>query len=412
MEKMVEGGTKPSLSDSVASATESAQMGGRNSLYLRTQEMASRMSLPEFRRKCCFRWPSGGDIDGSNRLVLEPGQSPKLGKYLGTIGWSQRPFIAVFEVTKEYGFEDRLAAKEIRCTEDDEKRKVYQEILNLKILDHNHIIAFLGSYIQEERIGILMFPVASYNLQEFMDMVSTYNKNNYNDSLAAEHEHVRLLRIYPACLCQALKYLHEVLGIKHKNIKPENILIDRHDSVIITDFGISIRYTGFAGPIGYNLTGYTVKYGAPEVIHGQEWVEVGQDYNIDIFSLGCVLLEMANVIYGESFDHMYQTVGKPVPDGGLVVPYHECEELVRRWISHLLKKGKGEVNRTMVPCPPSYDQLGTSSVTPVQSFDREIFNIILKMMSKNPKERPSLQTVWELLDMTTSPCPRCHPSIY
>jgi len=396
--------------DSVASATESAQMGGCNSPRLRTQEkahnQASRMPLPEFRRKCCFRWPSGG---GSNRLVLEPGQGPKLGKYLGTVGWSQKAFIAAFEVTKEYGFEDRLAAKEIRCTEDDEKRKVYQEISNLKSLDHNHIIAFLGSYIQEERIGILMFPVASYNLQEFMDVVSTYNKNNCNDPPAIEHEHVRLLRIYPACLCQALKYLHEVLEIKHKDIKPENILIDRHDSVIITDFGISTRHAGSANPVTYGPTGYTVKYGAPEVIHGQEEVGVGRDYDIDIFSLGCVWLEMANVIYGEPFDNMYQVVGKPVPqkDGGPVVAYHECAENVRRWILHLLKKG----NRTMVSCPPSCDQLGTLSVTPVQSFDQEMFNMILKMMSENPKERPSLQTVWELLDTTTSPCPQCHPSV-
>ena len=395
---------------SVASTTESAQMEGCNSICLRTQEkahnQASRMSLPEFRRKCCFRWPG----DGSNRLVLEPGQGLKLGKYLGTVGWSQKAFITAFEVTKEYGFEDRLAAKEIRCTEDDEKRKVYQEISNLKDLDHNHIIAFLGSYIQEERIGILMFPVASYNLQEFMDVVSTHNKNNCNDPHAAEHEHVRLLRIYPACLCQALKYLHEALKIKHKDIKPENILIDRHDSVIITDFGISTRHAGSANPVTYGPTGYTVKYGAPEVIHGQEEVGVGRDYDIDVFSLGCVLLEMANVIYGEPFDNMYKIVGKPVPqkDGGPVVAYHECAENVRRWTSHLLEK---EGNRTMVSCPPSCDQLGTSSITPVQSFDREMFNMILKMMSENPKERPSLQTVWELLDMTTSPCPQCHPLV-
>lgn len=153
-----------------------------------------------------------------------------------------------------------------------------------------------------------------------------------------------------------------------------------------------------------------MKYGAPEVIHGQEEVGVGRDYDIDIFSLGCVLLEMANVIYGESFDNMYKIVGRPVPqkDGGPVVAYYECTENVCRWTSHLLEK---EGNRTMVSCPPSCDQLGTSSVTPVQSFDREMFNMILKMMSQNPKERPSLQTVWELLNTTTSPCPQCHPSV-
>ncbi|OCL12825.1 kinase-like protein, partial [Glonium stellatum] len=125
-----------------------------------------------------------------------------------------------------------------------------------------------------------------------MDLVSVYNKNNSNDLSTPEHEHVHLLRTYPACLCQALNYLHEVMKIKHKDIKPENILIDRHDSIIITDFGISTRHTDSTNPITYGPTGYTAKYGAPEVIDSQDEVGVGRDYDVDTFSLGCVMLEM------------------------------------------------------------------------------------------------------------------------
>ena len=47
-------------------------------------------------------------------------------------------------------------------------------------------------------------------------------------------------KFYTACLCSALKYLHEHL-VLHRDVKPENILVDKYGMIKLTDFGISYK---------------------------------------------------------------------------------------------------------------------------------------------------------------------------
>ena len=44
---------------------------------------------------------------------------------------------------------------------------------------------------------------------------------------------------YMRDLLQGLFYLHEVAGIVHRDIKPDNLLIDENDVLKISDFGVS-----------------------------------------------------------------------------------------------------------------------------------------------------------------------------
>ena len=37
----------------------------------------------------------------------------------------------------------------------------------------------------------------------------------------------------------AVWYCHEVVKIFHRDIKPDNILIDQNDNIKLTDFGVS-----------------------------------------------------------------------------------------------------------------------------------------------------------------------------
>jgi tetratricopeptide (TPR) repeat protein/tRNA A-37 threonylcarbamoyl transferase component Bud32/TolB-like protein len=77
------------------------------------------------------------------------------------------------------------------------------------------------------------------------------------------------------------------LGVVHRDLKPQNIMIDREGAVRIMDFGIA-RSMKVKGLTGAGVVIGTPEYMSPEQIEGQE-----VDNRSDIYSLGIILYEMA-----------------------------------------------------------------------------------------------------------------------
>jgi serine/threonine protein kinase len=83
-----------------------------------------------------------------------------------------------------------------------------------------------------------------------------------------------------------LEYLHKQLHIIHRDIKPQNILINSKGQAKITDFGVSgeIAHTQ---AMAKTFVG-TAKYMSPDRIAGNV-----HSAKSDIWSLGLVVLECA-----------------------------------------------------------------------------------------------------------------------
>jgi len=165
----------------------------------------------------------------------------------------------------------KVAVKKVpkaNITTDDQITRLTRELSLLKQLHHPFIAEFFESIEDDENY---------YYAMEYAEHGNLLNFVNTHGNLPESQS-----RFYFCQIISVLEYLHNVLSIVHRDLRTENILLDRHDNIRVIDFGFSVQSTA-THPLMNTKCG-SPSYAAPEMIRGQAYTR-----SADIWSAGVVL---------------------------------------------------------------------------------------------------------------------------
>lgn len=146
-----------------------------------------------------------------------------------------------------------------------------REITLLKGVRHSSIVELLDVMYTTDKL-YLVFEYLELDLKRYMD----------NTKYPLDEE---LIKNYMKQLLDAMAYLH-CHRILHRDLKPQNLLVDKEGHIKLADFGLS---RSFSLPTKtYTHEVVTMWYRAPELLLGEKMYCTG----VDVWSLGCVMAEM------------------------------------------------------------------------------------------------------------------------
>jgi len=170
-----------------------------------------------------------------------------------------------------------VALKKIRLEAEDEgvPSTAIREISLLKELKDDNIVRLLDIVHADQKL-YLVFEFLDVDLKRYIE---TGNQNRTPISL-------QIVKKFTYQLNAGLLYCHSH-RILHRDLKPQNLLIDKRDNLKLADFGLA---RAFGIPMRtYTHEVVTLWYRAPEVLLGSRHYSTA----IDMWSVGCIFAEMA-----------------------------------------------------------------------------------------------------------------------
>jgi serine/threonine protein kinase len=177
------------------------------------------------------------------------------------------------------GSNDLVAIKKVL----QDRRYKNRELQIMRRLDHQNVVQLLYFFFisSSDRFG--REEVYLHLVLEFIP--ETVNKVARHYAKSKQTIPMFYIKLFMYQLFRSLAYIHS-MGICHRDIKPQNLLLDPESAVLkLCDFGSAKQLVKGELNVSYICSRY---YRAPELIFG------ATDYtcNIDIWSAGCVLAEL------------------------------------------------------------------------------------------------------------------------
>lgn len=232
-----------------------------------------------------------------------------------------------------------VALKELPATSlrDSEIRERFRrEALTLAKLTHPGIVHIHDLLDDNQRMVLVMELVRGGTLETLIKEKAPF----------AESEAIAMV----SSLAETLKHVHQQ-GIIHRDLKPANILIDEHQNLKITDFGLARLKQDS------NLTLDGTVFGSPKYMSPEQAAGKVADFRSDIYSLGIIFYELltgAPPFIGEPLVVMSQQLNnQPVPAADQVDNLsREVSELVMAMLDKDPAKRLTDVNEIQARLTP------------------------------------------------------------
>lgn len=153
-----------------------------------------------------------------------------------------------------------------------------KEVETMKDLDHDNIVQYLGFEQKGTIYSLFLEYVAGGSISSCLRSFGSFDEP--------------LVKFITRQVLLGLEYLHSN-GILHRDLKADNLLLEIDGTCKISDFGISKKSKDiYVNNAEMSMQG-TIFWMAPEVIDSiVEDKKQGYSAKVDIWSLGCVVLEM------------------------------------------------------------------------------------------------------------------------
>ncbi|XP_034709185.1 shaggy-related protein kinase theta-like [Vitis riparia] len=161
-----------------------------------------------------------------------------------------------------------------------DKRYKNRELQIMRVLDHPNVVQLKHCFFSTSEKDVVYLNLVLEYVSETVYRVSRHH------SRMNQHMPIIYVQLYAYQICRALNYMHSVIGVCHRDIKPQNLLVNPQTHQLkICDFGSAKKLVPGEPNISYICSRY---YRAPELIFGATEYTTA----IDMWSAGCVVAEL------------------------------------------------------------------------------------------------------------------------
>ncbi|KAI5063178.1 hypothetical protein GOP47_0021725 [Adiantum capillus-veneris] len=268
---------------------------------------------------------------------------------------------------------DMCAIKEVEIVSDDPRsqecaKQLAQEIALLSMLRHPNILHYKGSeMVDGESLYIYLELVSGGSIYRLLQEFNTFAEP--------------VIRRYTRQILLGLQFLHNKSTV-HRDIKCANILVDQDGRVKLADFGMAKLIGKETAPLSFKGSPYWM---APEVILQNN---TGYESAVDIWSLGCTVIEMAT---GKPPWHQYEgyaAMFKVMNSHEVPIP-KSLSPMAHNFVSLCLQRDPARRPSATMLLEHPFVQLDGEASYPSQAVNDNLFQGMLKRNGHKDSMCPS-----------------------